>query len=228
MRFLQKLLSNRFYKLLFYLLPLVLVCYLLINTYYSKYKDENNVKQKVYFVKKEKSIELFDFVKDLEKKIGENSLEVKNLKIASNSVFVDIEGDFVSSIEIIDFVEKYSHYLDIKKISFRALSANKIDLNLEVVLTKNLNYYKNKIAKEFTDNILYQENAGTIQKDSIENKQMKIFAIIDNSVLINNTWYKVGNFINDKKIVLIKSDHIALEQEGNIKKVWMYDNEFTR
>ncbi|WP_419765423.1 MAG: hypothetical protein ACNI28_02975 [Arcobacter sp.] len=201
--------------------------YFLYSSFYQNSINKNSEKQTVIFIKKEKSIKLFDLVKELEEYININNLEVKNLKIASKSIIMNIEGDFINSVKIIDYVQKYSSYLDIKRVSFEALPDNKIDLNVEVKLTKRVNYYKKQVPKEISSDTLYQKYKQTIEKES-NNKQVQISAIIGKSVLVGDTWYKVGNIINNKKIVLIKSDHIALEQEGNIKKIWMYNNDFTR
>ena len=228
MKLVQKLLFNKYYSLLFYSLPFFLVSYFLYSTFYQNSINKSSTKEKVNFVKKEKSIKLFDFAKDLETHINKNNLEIKDFKIGSNTIVMKLEGDFVTSVKVIDYIEKYSSKLDIKSIGFEAISDNKIALNIEVKSTKRVNFYKKQVPKEISSDILYQKYKQTIKKESNKNRQIQISAIIDKSVLVGNTWYEVGNIINNKKIVLIKNDHIALEQEGNIKKIWMYNNDFTR
>jgi len=228
MKLVQKLLFNKYYSLLLYGLPFVLMSYFLYSNFYQNSINTSSLNQKADFIKKEKSIKLFDFAKDLETHINKNNLEIKNFKIASNTIVMNLEGDFVISVKIIDYIEKYSPNLDIKRVRFEALSDNKIDLNIEVKLTKRVNYYKKQVSKEISSDTLYQKYKQTINKVNNKNKQVEISAIIGKSVLVDNTWYEEGNNIDNKKIVLIKSDHIDLQQEGDIKKIWMYDNEFTR
>ncbi len=228
MKLLQNLLFNKFYKLLFYILPLLLLAYFFLDVYYLNSANEKIAKAKVHFGKREKSIKLFDFVKDLEKRIAKSKLEVKNLKIDSKSIVTNLEGDFIQGAKVIEFIEKYSPYLHIKRVKFDVLDEKKIDLNIEVELSKSPNYYKKQDAIKISSDILYEKNNKTKNKNSKENKEIKIAAIIDKSVLINDTWYKVGNFINEKEILLINSDHIVLKEKENIKNIWMYNNEFTR
>lgn len=227
MRLAQHLLSNRFYKSLFYLLPLVFFTFLIYYLFYEATYYKNTKTKNTHLVKVEKSIKLFDFSLDLEKYIKANGTVIKNLKIMPKSVIFQLEGELVKSLEIIEFIENFSSQLDIKKLNFKVIPNNKIDLNFEIELKKIKTYYKKQNLEQITNNVLYQKSEQSV-KNNKEQITIKLDAIIGDQVLIADKWYKVGSLLNNQKIVAIKNDHIVLEQQGQINNIWMYKNEFTR
>jgi hypothetical protein len=141
-------------------------------------------------------------------------------------VFLQIEDDFLKSLNIVDYIEKYSSKIIIKKLSFKAINDNKIDLYIEIELNKKNIFYKNLIPKEIKNIFLYQNNAISSKEDIKED--IKIDAIINNTVLVNDKWYKIGEKINDEKVISIKSDFIEVEKNNHKTKIWIYQNEYTR
>ena len=226
MRLIQHLLLNRFYKIVLYLLPLIFFSYLIYTFYYELNNQSRSIKTKP-LVKKEKKIELFDFALDLEKYIKSKSAIIKNLKINPKNIALQIEGDLINSLKIIEFVENYNSKLSIKKLNFKVNSYHKIDLSLEIELNRVKKYYKNRQLAQITNNVLYGKTQQNII-NNIKQSSIKIDAIINKEVLINNIWYKVGNLLNNQKIIDIKSDHITLEQRGVMKNIRMYENEYIR
>ena len=65
MRLARHLLSNRFYQSLFYLLPLVLFCFLIYNLFYEATYYKNTKTKNTHLLKIEKSIKLFDSYSNL-------------------------------------------------------------------------------------------------------------------------------------------------------------------
>ena len=226
MKSIHHLLFNNFYKSLFYILPLIVFAYF---TYtFSKNINPPLDAKKVTLPKKEKDIELFNFAYDLEKYLKVNNLDVKNLKVLPKDIQLQIEGDFIKSFKVLDFIENYSGYLDIKKFNFQSLNDNKINLSVDIELIKINNHYKKQDLKEISSNIIYQKNKMLNENIAKSELEIKIDVIVNDSVMINKKWYQVGSFFNNKQITFIKSDHIILNEKGHITKVWIYQNEFTR
>ena len=59
-------------------------------------------------------------------------------------------------------------------------------------------------------------------------EDIKIDAIINNTVLVNDKWYKIGEKINDEKVISIKNDFIEVKKNNHKTKIWIYQNEYTR
>ena len=227
MRLIQHLLFNRFYRVALYLLPLILLCYLFYTLFYKENLQTRN-KEIPTLIKKEKKIELFDFALDLEKYIKSHGAIIKNLKINTKNIILQIECDLINSLKIVEFIENYSANIEIKKLIFKVISHQMIDLNLEIELKKVKRYYKNKKLIQITNNVLYEESKAKTKDINIKEATIKIDAIVNEQVLINNIWYKVGSILNNQKIISIKSDYIVLENKGEIKNIRMYENEYIR
>ncbi|WP_428024051.1 hypothetical protein [Arcobacter sp.] len=227
MKLVQHLLSNIYYKLLLYLFPLVLFGMFI---YILTAQNELDTNQKNSLPKisvKEKDIKLFDLVEAIEEEIKKNNLHIKNLKIMPKNILFQLNCNIEESLKIIDFIEKYSDKLVIKKFNFHVLSDGVVEFNYEVELLKEKNFYKKQTAKIVTNDILYRTNKITpnIINQSIE---ITIDAIVNEKVMINKKWHEVGSFINNKKIISVKGDYIVLENNGKKENIWIYKNEFTR
>ncbi|WP_375724427.1 hypothetical protein LXN10_02800 [Arcobacter sp. KX21116] len=231
MRLVHRLFFNTKYKALFYLLPLLFMTYITYSFYSFNKINEYKSTKKINIVKKEKVISIFDFIFDLEEEIKHKKVNIGNIKIMPKKVFLQIEDDFLKSLNIVDYIEKYSSKIIIKKLSFKAINDNKIDLYIEIELNKKNIFYKNLIPKEIKNIVLYQNNAisskEVLVKDDIK-EDIKIDAIINNTVLVNDKWYKIGEKINDEKVISIKSDFIEVEKNNHKTKIWIYQNEYTR
>ncbi|RXJ79466.1 hypothetical protein [Arcobacter sp. F2176] len=231
MRLMHHLFFNSKYRTLFYFLPLFLtISFIYLFYSFSQINEYQNIK-KVNIIKKEKKLRLFDFIYDLEEEIKHKKLDVKNIKITPKKVFLQIEDDFLKSIAVIDFIEKYSSKITINKLSFKTLGNNKINLYIEIELNNKDIFYKKSIPQEIKNIVLYQKNTINSKETFIINdikEDIKIDAIINSTVLVNNKWYKIGEKVNGEKIISIKSDFIVIEKNNHKTKVWIYQNEYTR
>ncbi len=231
MRLVHRLFFNDKYRSLFYLLPLLIMGFVTYYFYSLNGIGESKSIEKPKRIKKEKSLKLFDFMFNLEEEIKNKNLNLKNIKITPKKVILQIEDDFLKSLKIIDFIEKFSSKVVVKKLSFKVLNDNKIDLYIEIELNKKDIFYKKLRPKEVKNKVLYQkkvENNLKIPLLKDEKEAIKIEAIIDNSVLVNNKWYKIGEKINGKKVISINRDFIELENNNHKTNIWIYQNEYTR
>ncbi|MGB5920457.1 hypothetical protein [Arcobacter sp.] len=231
MRLVHHLFFNTKYKALFYLIPLLFMTSITYSFYSFNKINKYESTKKINIVKKEKVIRLFDFIFDLEQEIKHKKLNVKNIKITPKKVFLKIEDDFLKSLNTVDYIEKYSSKIVIKKLSFKALNDNKIDLYIEIGLNKSNIFYKKSISQEIKNIVLFQNNTinskEVLVKENIK-EDIKIDAIINNTVLVNDKWYKIGEKINDEKVISIKNDFIEVKKNNHKTKIWIYQNEYTR
>ncbi len=52
-----------------------------------------------------------------------------------------------------------------------------------------------------------------------KNLNLKIYAVFNNKININNKWYKIGDEINGYKILKITDDYVILKKENQIVKL---------
>ena len=106
------------------------------------------------------------------------------------------------------FADVSNIILKIKDIENIKKSFLKIDYNI----------FANSSSNIFTTNIISKTLNSNL------NKNLKIFAIFNNKVNINGKWYKVGDYIDNYKIVKITSTGVYLMKNLKIEYIKLINN----
>lgn len=186
------------------------------------------------FEKKNENIDLLVTMVSLEKYIKENIIKIVSMKLLNKGFSLKLQGEYKSTIKIVDLIEKKSSLLKIEQIIVSYDKNKKLaNLFLDVKVLKNSKLYKKEkkqspLVNAFEINNQVQIEESKVYKKIEKIKILKLYAIVENMVNINNKWFKVGESIDSKKIVFIGKDFIKLKTENRVLKLWMYKNEFVR
>ncbi len=177
------------------------------DTTYSAISSVKNTPQS--FSNKIKKISNNEAIIFLEKNLANYQLNNSNLKSHKNSITLEVEGSFEQVINFINTIEKH---MDI--VSFE-LQPRQSDIEVKLVVEKTFLY--DQFAKtsklHFETNPFYQK-----QKVVLQTQEQKKFtppkiiidAIVADEVIYKDNWYKVGDFIEENRIISIKKDSIVL------------------
>lgn len=231
-----ELFFNKNKVLIFSILSMVFITLIFYFTVNSKnLNKENRVIQLTQIVdkfkKKDKNIDLLVTVASMEKYIEKNNIELLSMKLLEKGFFLELKGEYQSTIKIIDLIEKKNSLLKIEKMNLSHDDAKTlVNLSLDVKVLKEKRFYKNN--ENITLVNIFNEEVQA--KDIKQNKEikrekfLKLYAIVENKAFVNNHWFKVGEYIDDKKVVFIGEDFISLESKNSISKLRMYENGIIR
>lgn len=222
-------LSNKLYIFIFLVLSISL-------TFYFSYFDfsiqnshkENTIKKLNELVnnyeKKDKSIDLLVSVASLEKYLEKNSIKIVDMKFFPKAFSINLKGTYKPTMKVIEIIEKKSSLFSVKNMSAVYDNDKKLlNLFLDINVLKEENLYKKTKYTNFVN--VFDKND---DEKKIENKVLrkeylpKLIAIVDNKVLIENKWLKVGENINKNKIVYIGRDYIKIKSNEKIVQIKIY------
>lgn len=190
-------------KIKFFSLPLLLSILLLSifynkNSFYFSIKKENRVFSENYI----------KIIKDFTEYFNTYNINLKEIKQVDKAIELSFFTQFSQLIKIIYYLETYNNFSYIVQLVFLNEN-NEFLINLKVVF-KDF-YLKNK-----------ELNLKELPKKH-KSLSFKIEAIVMNYVLIENSWYTIGDNINSYKIIRISNDFIELKKDNKIQKVFFYE-----
>lgn len=159
-------------------------------------------------IKRLTDLELHTYFNDNSK---ENKIDIKEMKILKNTIEIQIIGDFKN---IMNFLNQASDNFTVKQFEIKK-SNNKIDLSLQL---KRESFYISQRSDLQTKQLV---NPFILKRYKKNDKVSKIVisAIIDSEVLINNSWYKQDDRINEYLILSITKNKVILVDIKTKKKV---------
>jgi len=108
-----------------------------------------------------------------------------------------------------------------KIIIFFILIFSFADVSDVILKIKAIQNFQKKFLIYPKYNIFININNQNINYTNIKLSQgfykMKIYAIFNNKVNINGKWKKIGDFINDYKIIKIYPDYVILKKNNKLK-----------
>lgn len=192
-------------KIEIFLFPLVL----LFVTSYFLYEKEIINKPVVFSnidVKKIKMKDSFvDILKQIESYSSSNNLILESIKRSETSIELEVFSTFEKLKEFLVFIEGFNNF---SKIEYMQLSKDR--LSIEISFKK---FYQKKPYK-----IITQKKESPIIKD------LKIKAIIDNEVLIENRWLKADDKYAGFRIVSIMPKSIVVKKDEKKIQIKLYDD----
>lgn len=201
-----------FEKVQVYLLPILLGIFVVYN--FVDIKKESAIQTVTVLTKN--SVEYNQFLKDLEQFAQEHSLVVLNIKQNGIKSNLNVEGNFSDLLAFILFCESYQ--------SVNAVNSLKLSLNQDkLTLLIDFEFSVNKLTPKNYENI--QTKLLTIlspfkqQKGTLAEESFAMHAIVNNEVLINNTWLKKGDIVWGMQIKEISLHYIVLLDNHQQEKV---------
>lgn len=178
------------------------------------------------FETKDENIDLLVTIVSLENYIKEKYIKISSLKMLDKGFSLELEGEYNSTIGMVDFIEKRSSLLKVEKFSVNYNEKRKItNVSMDVKILKNKKVYKEKESLALVN--VFEKNEIKKKKEEEKTKKeilLRLHAIVEDMVFINDSWFKVGDNITDKKIVYIGKDFIKLKSNNIETKLWMYNS----
>ncbi len=217
----EKIKSLSFYqKIQLYLIPLLLSIFYLYNFVNFSSNEIKKSKQ----ILESNNVNTYTFLSDLQEFANKQNLEILETKQNSKILDLEIKGELSSIIEALYFCETYN-------------SVNKIDnleidiQNKEVLLHLKLEFEKYKYNFTKVDFVLLEEIGNKNKEPQISKKmqtikkdiQWKLTAIVNNSALLNNSWIKEGDTINQYQVSKIDMHFVRLISDTG-KKITLHIN----
>lgn len=158
--------------------------------------DINNIKMKDDFVKILKLIEKFAL---------ENKIILKSIEKVDNSIEIALSSPLEKRLKFLHFIEKFNSFSKIESIEL----------------------FEDSLFVQVSFNRFYKKNIEEIKNKKEENKKSKMFlyAVIDDTVLINDKWLKKGDSLDYFKVVDIQSNKVLLEDKFKIITLKLYEDE---
>lgn len=218
-----------FQKIEIYLIPIIVALLLMYNFPISKKEPVLNIKtvnQDAYFyeIKKQKILNKINgshnikIAKDLQSYAQKIDIKITSFKVTKNNISLETEGSLKSILNFLNFSENYN---DITKIE-----------NVIITKTDNTNIIKTVLNLSFAQVIRTGINENLENRinnisnpfiTKVENPKPKLYAIVNEYVLINNRWLKQNDIFDGYKILKINIDSVELESDANVFKVWLFD-----
>ena len=193
-------------KVQLYLIPMVIAVFIIYN--FINFKQE--IEPTLVPILEKNSVDSFEFLKELQEFSKNQDLILQNIKQSGLRFTLQIEGDFLNIMQFLLFCENYKSintFYDFK------LSSNETQKTLFLDFELANNRYE---AKEYEQLITLLPTLQNPFKKSLAhyNEGLKLNAIINNEVLINDVWHKQGNSILGYRLSEIHQHFVILEKSN--------------
>jgi len=219
---------NTFQKVEMYLIPVILALLFVYNFPYLQTKiitKISNVNQDVYYyemkkqkiMKKINDIHNIKVVKDLEKYAKDLNIKITALKVIKKNITIEVKGSLKPLLHFINFTENYNDLTKIEHLMLTKLNeTNELKLFVDISFSKVL---RTVPQDKMTNEINRVKNPFSFQ---VSRPLPKLYAIVNNHVLINNKWLKLNDTFDGYKIIKIYIDSVELESNANVFKIGLF------
>lgn len=199
-------------KVKLYSLP-ILIGFFTVYNFVDLPKETKEPTQRVL---EKNSIEYYKFLNDLEHFAQEHSLTILNIKQNGMKFSMNVKGSFSDILALTLFCESYQ--------SVNAIHHFKLDFTesaLNFYLEFEFNAHKVTPRNQESTNILLSKIHSPFNHPMVKNtnEQLTLRAIVNNEVLINNTWLKKGETILSFSITDIFIHHIVLHDKNQQERI---------
>ncbi len=222
---------STFQKIEMYLIPIILALLLVYN--FPKFHNKvisniNNVDQDVYeyeikkrkIINKMSNVSNIEVVKNLQKKAIELNLNVSMLKVVKKYISIEVRGDLKEILHFVDFSENYKNYTIIKNLVLTSDNkSNQISAFLNISFSEVLRTEK----REKLDDEIEKINNPLLQK--VFKPLPKLHAIVNDYVLINNSWLRQNEVFDGYKVKKIYLDFVELESDSNVFTIRLFSED---
>lgn len=194
-----------------YLLPLLLlfIVYYNFELIYQHKTNEVKIDKKENLDIKFKGdyLEMFSLI---EKISIVNKSKILHIKKDKNKIFLVQKSTFKAYLDFLDALENINNFTSVN--------------SLKVYTDEKSFIFETLISFDK----FYKKNLKKIEFNKAHKEEFKLFAIIDKHILLNNQILKIGDSYKDYKLIEVYSNHIILHKDGNIIKVEIENEKFTK
>lgn len=196
-------------KVELYLLVFILFSLIIYNIPLLFNNDKTHTKSISYEIEEfDKS--LLDMNKNIEEYTSVKRIKINSMNNERKEILINCTLSLNKAKEFVSFLENINTYSNIKNLSIDKNKQSK-KYNLEITVSFEKYFFKTLISKE-------------VVKKS-KSKKFKLKAIIDKTVLINNKWLELGEYINDYELIDISKNSVTLSFNDKKIKLKVYKND---
>jgi len=220
---------NTFQKVEMYLIPIILALLLVYNFPHLQKKvitNITNVSQDVYYfemkkqkvLKKINSVHNIKVVKDIQKYAKYLNIQLTALKVVKKNISLEVKGSLKSLLHFINFSENYNDFTKVENLILTKLNdSDELELFVDISFSKII---RTVPQVEITNKINMVDNPFSF---NVPKPLPKLYAIVNNHVLINNNWLTLNDTFDGYKIIKINIDSIELKSNENVSKIGLFD-----
>jgi hypothetical protein len=210
-------LSKKDKILSFLLVPLVLFLIFFICKTYCISNNNQDINKQIYILEKaikklkykDRKLNYISYLKYIEKVAKDLEIKVINIEIDKYIFDIQVTGKYTNTINFISTLEE--------RMKVRLLSINKEKQhNILSHISLKIQNYKNKYFLISVDNL---PNPFNLKKQYSQDNTLKLIAIVDKDIYINNKWYKKGQKIGKYKIKYIDKTYILITNKNKTIKL---------
>ncbi|OUR74212.1 hypothetical protein A9Q76_01270 [Arcobacter sp. 31_11_sub10_T18] len=218
-----------FQKIEMVLIPIIIALLLVYNFPNLQKKvitNIQNINQDVYYFEVEKqkilkklnNVHSIKAVRDIELYAKQLNVEMTLLKANKNNLSLEAIGELKPIFNFINFSENYNNYTKIEHLMLsRTQKDNEIKVYLDLSFAQVIRTEK---ASDMNDEIKNVHNPFILK---VITPLPKLYAIVNEHVLINNKWLKQNDSFDGYKILKIYLDYVELESNNNVFKLRLFE-----
>ncbi len=219
---------NTFQKIEMYLIPIILALLLVYNfpqLHEKVITNINSVNQDVYYyeMKKQKllkkingvhNIKVVKAIQDFSEKL---SVNITTLKVNKKNISIEVIGTLKSLLHFTNLIENYKDFTKIESLMLTKLNETD-DLRLFVDISFS-QIIRTISRNDIIDEINTFKNPFILK---VSKPLPKLYAIVNNHVLINSKWLKLNETFDGYKIIKINIDSVELKSDENVFKIGLF------
>lgn len=192
-------------KVQLYLIPLCLMGIVLYSDVplYAQIQQQNKPKLQTY------QADGYHFIKAFEAQSKALNITLQSLQEQNNGFAFEINGGFRSLMQILLFCETYGSVNSVHDIRLKPLENEQYSLKVELVFATKKYLPKNK---EHVLQSMSELHNPFIQKQATVHA-LKLYAIVNDEVLINHEWLHLNEQISEYKLIKINPQAVVLENQ---------------
>jgi len=220
-----------FQKIEMVLIPIIiglLLVYNFPNLQEKVMTNIGNVDQDVYYYEVEKqkilkklnNVHSIKVVKDMQLYSKKINIKMTLLKAKKNNLSLEIYGELKPLLKFINYSENYNNYTKIEDfILSKTQNGKEIKIYLDLSFAQVIRTDKHSSFDLEISNI---KNPLILK---VTTPLPKLYAIVNDHVLINNKWLKENDSFDGYKILKIYLDYVELESNDNVFKLRLFEED---
>jgi len=218
-----------FQKLEMYLIPIItglLLIYNFPNLQKKVITNIKNIDKDVYYfeiekqkiLKKLNNVHSIKVVKDMQAYAKELNIKMTLLKAKKNNLSLEVYGELKALLRFISFSENYKSYTKIEDLILsKTQKNNEIKIYLDLSFAQVIRTDKRSVLDLEISNV---KNPLILK---VTTPLPKLYAIVNEHVLINNKWLKENDSFDGYKILKIYLDYVELQSNDNVIKLGLFE-----
>lgn len=172
--------------------------------------NNNTLTKPISYKIEEFNESLLDMNKNIEEYTSTKRIKINSMNNERKEILINCTLSLNKIKNFVSFLENINTYSNIKNLSIDKNKQSK-KYNLEITVSFEKYFFKTLISKE------------AVKKS--RSKKFKLKAIIDKTVLINNKWLEIGEYINDYELIDISKNSVTLSFNDKKIKLKVYKND---